>query len=780
MKQTQHLGITQITKRDGRLVSFDEGKIIAAISKAMKAAEEFQDKAAEKVARIVAKQLLSKKQADQSFIPSVEGVQDEVEKELMTQGFTATAKAYILYRAEHNEIREKYGEVPEHVRLLAAESKTYFKDNPLGEFVYLRTYARWIEGENRRETWIETVNRYMSFMKENLGDKLKPEEYEEVREAILKQEVMPSMRLMQFAGEPARRCNTCAYNCTFIAPTKIEDFAEIMYLSMQGCGVGFTVESQNIEQLPQIKKQVKNYQITTHTVVDSKEGWCDALTLGLKTWYDGGDIEFDFSQVRPAGVRLKVMGGKASGPEPLRSLLQFAREKILHRQGRRLRSIDAHDIICKIGECVVAGGVRRTAMISLSDLDDIDLRDAKKGQFYMTDPHRMVANNSAVYEMRPTNTELMEEWLALMKSGSGERGIFNKGSLHNTLPKRRQKYFQKAGFLNSDGVVEASVGTNPCGEIILQSKQFCNLSEVIARSNDTHDSLVYKARLAAILGTYQASLTKYNYISADWAKHCKEEALLGVSVTGQWDSDVAREPETMQAMRDMAVKTNADYAQRFGINPAMSVTAVKPSGTVSQTFNCSSGIHPRHAKYYIRRVRISATDSLFKMLRDQGVPYYPEVGQNPDNATTYVLEFPVESPGNSKFKDDFSALEQLEYWKTVKLNYTEHNPSATISVGEDEWIAVADWLQKNWDIIGGLSFLPRFDHVYQLAPYEIIDKQRYKELRESFPEIDYSKLLTYEQTDETEQKRELACAGGACELDIVVSNEVASKETVTV
>ena len=613
----------------------------------------------------------------------------------------------------------------------------------------------------------------MAFMKENLKNALAEEEYAEVRESILKQDVMPSMRLMQFAGEAARRCNTCAYNCTFIAPTSLQDFAEIMYLSMQGCGVGFAVESQNIEQLPQIKKQT-NRKSPAHAVVDSKEGWCDALTLGLKTWYEGGDISFDYSFIRLAGARLKTMGGKASGPEPLRSLLQFAREKILKRQGRRLRAIDAHDIICKIGECVVSGGVRRTAMISLSDLDDTDVRDAKKGQFYVTDPHRMVANNSAVYESRPTNTELMEEWVALMKSGSGERGIFNRGALTNTMPERRKTYFKKTGFIGDDGVLAGSVGTNPCGEIILQSKQFCNLSEVIARANDTHETLVRKARIAALLGTYQASLTDFKYISKDWAKHCKEEALLGVSVTGQWDSPASQSPETLRAMREIAVSTNAVYAKRFGINPSMSVTAVKPSGTVSQTFNCSSGIHPRHAKYYIRRVRISATDSLFKVLKDQGVPYFPEVGQNEETASTYVLEFPVESPDSAKFKDDFSALEQLEYWKRIKLNYTEHNPSATISVGSDEWISVVDWLQKNWEIIGGLSFLPRFDHVYRLAPYETIDKKRYEELKAGFPEIDYSKLVTYERTDETEQRKELACAAGVCDIDMVVPSELAA------
>jgi ribonucleoside-diphosphate reductase alpha chain len=407
-------------------------------------------------------------------------------------------------------------------------------------------------------------------------------------------------------------------------------------------------------------------------------------------------------------------------------------------------------------------------MISLSDLDVTDMREAKPAQFFLIEPQRSVANNSAVYEGRPSSEELLDEWVALMKSGSGERGIFNRGGLSNTLPARRAAHFKKVGLLAPDGTVQGLVGTNPCGEIILQSKQFCNLSEVIARPDDTHDSLVAKVRLAALLGTYQSTLTKFHYISDDWQKHCEAERLLGVSVTGQWDSEAARQPETLRAMREAAVATNALYTGRFGVQPSLSVTAVKPSGTVSQTFNCSSGIHPRHAKYYLRRVRISATDSLFRMLHDQGMPTFPEVGQTAENASTYVLEFPVAAPPSSRYKDDLPALEQLEYWKRVKLNYTEHNPSATISVGEDEWIGVVDWLQKNWAIIGGLSFLPRFDHVYQLAPYETISEQRYRELIHAFPTIDYAKLTAYEQTDETEQKQELACVGGVCDIDMVV------------
>ena len=759
--------IPQVEKRDGRLMSFDFDKIANAIWKAMSAAGEGSQDDAVLVAHQVAGELGRFAKKYKSFLPNVEGTQDSVEKYLILNDYVKTAKAYILYRDKRAQLRAAHVEVPENVKKLAEESKKYFDGNTLGEFVYLRTYAKWIPEEGRRETWIETVDRYISFMRENLGNKLTPKEYTELRTGILKQEVMPSMRLMQFSGDAARRCNACGYNCTFTAPVKLEDFAEIMYLSMQGCGVGFAVESQNVEQLPQIMKQ-SGKMSPTYVIPDSKEGWCDALTLGLKTWYSGKDIKFDFSQIRPAGARLKVMGGKASGPELLQSLLAFAREKVLARQGRRLRSIDAHDIICKVGECVVAGGVRRTAMISLSDLDDVEMRDAKKGQFYMTDPHRSIANNSAVYETQPTNTELMDEWVALMKSGSGERGIFNRGSLAVTLPKRRVEYFKKLGFITEDGVTQGSIGVNPCAEIILQSKQFCNLSEVIARAHDTEATLLKKARLAAILGTYQSTLTKFGYISKEWTDHCAAERLLGVSITGQWDSPVARKAEVLRKVRDMADKTNATYAKRFGVERSMAVTAVKPSGTVSQTFNCASGIHPRHAPYYIRRVRINATDSLFKLMRDQGVPYYPEVGQSMEEANTYVLEFPVKAPDHSKearFKDDLSALDQLEYWKRVKLNYTHHNPSATVSVSENEWIGVVDWIQKNWDIIGGLSFLPRSNHVYRLAPYETITKEEYEDRVAKFPKVDYSKLYAYERQDETDVKKELACAGGTCEIE---------------
>src|SRR3989338_7845894 len=674
--------LPNIQKRSGAIVPFEYSKIVSAIEKAMKVSNEGSPDEAAVVAHKVAGEMMRIARTYKNFLPTVEGCQDEVERQLMLSDYIGTSKNYILFRAERAKLRREQGAVPEHVKKLSEESKKYFKDNPLGEFVYLRTYARWIESEQRRETWIETVDRYVNFMRENLGDKLTKKEYAELREAILNQEVMPSMRAMQFSGAPARKCNTCFYNCSYVAPGRLEDFAEIMYLSMQGCGVGYAVESYNIQQLPQIEKQIGE-KVSTHVVADTKEGWCDALTLGLKAWYAGKDVDFDYSLIRPAGARLKTMGGKASGPEPLSSLLAFARERILKRQGRRIRNIDAHDIICKIGECVVAGGVRRTAMISLSDLDDVEIRDAKKGQFFLTDPYRSVANNSAVYEAKPSNAELMDEWVALMKSGTGERGIFNRGSLEKTMPERRLKYLRKK-YGKKNGFI-GQVGTNPCGEIILQSKQFCNLSEVIASADDTEKRLLKKEKLATLLGTYQSTLTKFNYISKDWTDNCEAERLLGVSITGQWDSPAVRDAKVMRKMRAVTIKANAAYAKRFGINASSSITCVKPSGTVSQTFDCSSGIHPRHSQYYIRRVRISATDSLYRMMRDQGVHAHPEVGQNANEATTFVLEFPVKAPSGSVFKNDLSAIQQLEYWKMVKLISPEHNPPAPISVGDEEW-----------------------------------------------------------------------------------------------
>ncbi len=752
-----------IYKRDGSVTPFDPEKIFQAVGKAMVSAREGDEAQAREVSARVLATIQKEHAARKGYMPTVEGVQDMVERELILAKYVVSAKNFILYRNNRAKLRAVGGEVSERVKKLAHDSKAYFR-NSLGEFIYYRSYSRWIAEENRRETWIETVDRYMSFMKGKLGGKLKDPEYAEIREAILSHEVMPSMRLLQFAGTAAEKTNVCAYNCSFIAPESFQDLAEIMYISMCGTGAGWSVESQNVQKFKQIGLQ-KGKKPIPYVVPDTKEGWADSLSFGMTAWAKGDDVSFDFSLIRPSGARLKTMGGKASGPEPLRRLLSFAREKMLSRQGRRLRNIDVHDIICMIGDCVVSGGVRRSAMISLSDLDDADIRDSKMGAFYTAEPQRMLANNSAVYMTKPTNVQFLEEWTALMKSGSGERGIFNRGSLAKTLPERRIKVLKGyKGYFDASGNIIGPIGTNPCGEIILQSKQFCNLSEVVARREDTKESLLRKVRLATALGTYQASLTHFPYLSKEWKDRCEHERLLGVSVTGQWDSKVMRTKEVLVAMKEEAIRANKEYSKRLGVNASTCITCVKPSGTVSQTVDCSSGMHPRHSQYYIRRVRISATDALFKMLKDQGVPYCPEVGQPPENATTYVLEFPVKAPEGSVYRDDITAIDQLEHWKLVKENYTEHNPSVTISIGEDEWIEVGNWVYKNWDIVGGLSFLPRDNHVYQLAPYEAIDKERYEELAAKLGHIDYSKIISYEKTDELDVKKELACTSGVCEI----------------
>lgn len=732
------------------MAEFDAERITNAILKAMTATGEGDRKDAARISQSVVKEL-SKKYSEKE-IPGIEVIQDLVETQLILDDYPKTAKAYILYRKERAELRAKRKEIPERVKKLAAESKNYFK-NPLAEFIYYRTYSRWIE-EGRRETWIETIDRYVNFMRDNLGSRLTDAEYAELRNAILNQEVMPSMRLMWSAGQAARTSHSYAYNCSYIAPSRLEDFAEIMYLLMCGAGVGFSVESQTTQELPIIQRQTEK-KLPIHLVEDNKEGWGNAFTFGLKAWYGGQDIDFDFSKIRPAGARLKTMGGRSSGPEPLRALLDFVRKKILSRQGKRLSNLDVHDIICKIGEVVVMGGVRRSALISLSDLDDEEMRDAKTGQFYLFNPQRSMANNSVVYNTKPSAGQFLEEWLALIKSGTGERGIFNRGGVVKQIPERRQLSFEPYW---------QTCGTNPCGEIILRSKEFCNLTEVVARENDTEESLLKKIRLAAILGTYQSTLTNFAYLSKDWKKNCEEERLLGVSITGQWDCPAVRNPKTLQKLRELAIETNKIYAKRFGINQSLAITCVKPSGTVSQLVDSASGMHPRHAGYFIRRIRISATDPLFHMLKDQKFPYHPEVGQSESSATTYVLEFPVKSPDGAVVRNDLSASDQLEYWKMLKENFTEHNPSVTVSVGEKEWTEAANWLYKNWDILGGLSFLPREDHVYQLAPYEEISEGRYDVLKAALPAIDFSQILLYEKEDETLGAYELGCAGGLCDI----------------
>ncbi|MBI2109273.1 MAG: ribonucleoside-triphosphate reductase [Parcubacteria group bacterium] len=749
--------VKRVQKRNGLFVPFDVERISNAIYKAMLASNEGEKKDAEMLAKKVSIKLNRMAARDKGFTPHVEKIQDMVEEELILGDFAKVAKAYILYRQKRAELRSERGEVPQKVKELANESKKYFR-NPLAEFVYYTTYSRWIPAEKRRETWVETVSRYVDFMKENLGNSLTEKEYKEVYEYMVSMKALGSMRLLWSAGGAARATNVAAYNCSFIGPTNWRDFGEIAYVLMCGSGLGFSVERQNTELLPIIKKQTGK-KLPAMIIADSKEGWSDAIVTGLSTWAGGKDIDFDYSKIRPQGARLHTMGGRASGPDPLRNLLVFARAKMLENQGRRLAPVDVHDIICKIGEVVVMGGVRRSALISLSDLDDIEMKEAKNGQFYISHPERSMANNSVAYNEKPSSEDFLEEWLNLVKGRSGERGIFNRGGLQNQVPARRWKILKKDAH---------RAGLNPCGEINLKSKQFCNLSEVVARPEDTEKTLMEKVRVATILGTYQSTLTNFPYLSKEWKKNCEEERLLGVSITGQWDCPALRNEKTMQKLREVAVVTNKKYAKRFGINESTAITCVKPSGNGSQLFDSSSGCHPRYAEYYIRRVRIEVHSPLFKLLKDIGAPYHPEVGQPADSATTFVVEFPIKAPEGAVTRHSQKALDQLKYWKMLKENYTEHNPSITVQVEDDEWVMVSNWVHENWDMVGGISFLPKSDHVYKLAPYEEITKEHYEQLIEHFPEIDFSKIVLYEYDDETVGSKELACVAGTCEIDIPV------------
>ncbi|MFH1200854.1 MAG: ATP cone domain-containing protein [bacterium] len=764
MKKTEKILKRELTKiksirrRTGEVVPFELERVARAVLKAFEVTEEGEESESHIIANRVFRNLL-KLQSElvsahqgAKFLPTVEMVQDFVEKELMKNGFTDTAKKYILYRNKRSELRAAFGPVSETIRLAVEESSKYFS-SPYSEYIFYQFYSRWVPELGRRETWIEAIDRYMAYMKENIEDKLTTREYADVREAILNQDICPSMRLLWSAGKACRQSNVWAYNCSYIAPTCPQDLGEIMYISMCGAGLGFAVEWENVQQFPQIKKQTKE-KASIHVVIDSKEGWADAFVLGLKAWFDGKDVKFDYSMIRPAGARLETAGGRASGPQPLMDLMEFARRKILSKQGRRLSNLDMHDIICQIGMIVVAGGVRRSALISLSELEDTEMRDAKKGQFYLTEGQRSMANNSAVYNSKPSAEEFLNEWTALVKSKSGERGIFNRAGLEKQLPARRWAAIKD----------ERQMGLNPCGEIYLRSRQFCNLTSIVIRPKDTVATLKRKMELATLLGTYQSTLTNFGYLSKKWKENCETERLLGVSLTGYYDNPIIRDDKVLDTLREESIETNKKYAKRFGINPSTAITCVKPHGNSGQLLGVGSGMHPWHAPYFIRRVRISHTDTLLQMARDQGVPCLPEVGQSEALATTFVLEFPIKAPEGAIFKDEVSALDLMKEWKRLKEHFVEHNPSATIYVGPDEWIAVGNFVFENWDWIGGLSFLPRSDHIYQLAPYEVITKEEYEKRARFIGKIDFSKLSQYEATDNTTGAKEFACVSGVCEL----------------
>ena len=628
------------------------------------------------------------------------------------------------------------------------------------EFIHLSRYSRWLPEEGRRETWEETIARYFDFFTEHLWDtceyKLPAKLRNELEEAVLTQKVMPSMRCLMTAGEALKRENIAGYNCSYVAVDKPQAFDEILYVLMNGTGVGFSVERQFISQMPVVAEQFHETD-TTIIVADSKLGWAKAMKELVGLLYAGQVPKWDLSKVRPAGAPLKTFGGRASGPGPLDDLFKFCVNTFRNAAGRKLNSVECHDVVCKIAEIVVVGGVRRSALISLSNLSDDRMRHAKAGQWWNDHGQRALANNSACYTEKPDIGIFMDEWKALYDSKSGERGIFNRASANMmaTASGRRE-------------VGEHEFGTNPCSEIILRSREFCNLSEVVVRPNDTWQDLEEKVRLATILGTIQSSLVNFKYISSAWRKNCEEERLLGVSMTGIMDNQLTNGRKSndlvprLEHLKSIAVKTNAEMAKKLGINQSVAITCVKPSGTVSQLVDAASGIHARHNPYYIRTVRGDKKDPLTEMMIDSGFPVEDDQ-MNPSH--TSVFSFPMKVDKGAVFRTDMSAIEQLEMWLTYQKHWCEHKPSVTISVKEEEWMEVGAWVYKHFDFMSGVSFLPFSDHTYAQAPYQDTDEAGYKAMLEMMPKnVDWSKLAEYESKDMTVGAQELACAAGFCEI----------------
>ena len=631
-------------------------------------------------------------------------------------------------------------------------------------FIHLSRYARWNYALKRRESWEETVDRFINFFKEQLDTKhsfkLENGLEADMREAITNLDVMPSMRCLMTAGEALKKENVAGYNCSYVKVDAPRSFDEILYILMNGTGVGFSVEEEYVNKLPPVAEEFHETD-TTIIVADSKLGWAKAYKELLSLVWQGQIPRWDLSNVRPAGTPLKTFGGRASGPEPLEELFKFTINTFQNAAGRKLKSVEAHDIVCKIAEIVVVGGVRRSALISLSNLQDESMRHAKSGQWWENNPQRALANNSVNYKEKPDIGTFMREWLSLYDSKSGERGIYN------SMSARRQ-----VESLNNEEEIRREprddFGTNPCSEIILRSREFCNLSEVVVRGRDTAESLRKKVRIATILGTFQSTLTSFKYLSREWKRNCDEERLLGVSLTGIMDNSITNGKkgnleQLLEDLKQEAVVTNKEFAEKLDIPQSAAITCVKPSGTVSQLVDSASGIHARHNPYYIRTVRADNKDPLCAFMKDAGFPNEADV-MKPQHTT--VFSFPMQSPKNAVFRQDMTAKEQLELWQKYQTHWCEHKPSVTISVKEHEWMEVGNWVWDNFDSISGISFLPFSEHTYRQAPYQDCTKEEYEEALKAMPKnVDWSQLSKYEEQDFTAGAQELACAAdGGCEV----------------
>lgn len=634
---------------------------------------------------------------------------------------------------------------------------TEYKMSPYNTFIAKSRYSRYLDDKGRREHWSETVARYFDFMTEHLKTKqnytLSPELRKELETAVVNLEVVPSMRAVMTAGPALERQNVAAFNCSYLPIDDPKAFDEAMYILLCGTGVGFSVEQQYVSKLPEVPEQLFASQ-TTIVVSDSKEGWAKSLRQLIALLYSGEVPRYDLSKVRPAGARLRVFGGRASGPAPLEELFKFTITKFRGAVGRRLSSIECHDILCKIGEVVVVGGVRRSAMISLSDLSDDKMAHAKAGNWWDGQGQRALANNSATYAETPSIGQFMREWSSIYESHSGERGIFNREAS------------QKQAAKNGRRDETYAFGTNPCSEIILRPYQFCNLSSCIVRSYDTVSTLENKVRLATILGTFQASLTDFPYLRKIWEKNTKEEALLGVSMTGICDNELLNNPDDedlparLERLRDVAITTNIEFAAAIGINQSVAVTAIKPEGTVSQLCSTASGIHPQHSKYYIRRVRADNKDPLTQFMLSSGFVGEP-CYLKPDSTT--VFSFPVKVDDGGLLREDLTAIQHLRLWLLFQRHYCEHKPSVTISVREDEWMDVGAWVYRHFDEVTGVSFLPMDGGTYKQAPYEDCDEETYNKLKALVPNaVDWENFKEYD--DNVEGAQTLSCTAGGCEI----------------
>ena len=637
-------------------------------------------------------------------------------------------------------------------------------------YIHKSRYARWLPEKKRRETWSETGERYMNFFVEHLKESNKydvaPDLRKELENAILGLEVLPSMRCLMTAGKALAKENIAGYNCSYVPIDDPRAFDEALYILMNGTGLGFSVERQYVNKLPEIPEELHPTE-TTIIIADSKLGWAKGLKELISLLYSGLIPSWNTDKVRKAGMPLKTFGGRASGPEPLERLFKFTVNTFQNARGRKLSSIECHDLVCMIADIVVVGGVRRSALISLSNLSDDRMRGAKNGQWWEQNGQRALANNSAIYTEKPNMEIFLKEWKSLYDSKSGERGIVNRQSMNKQAAKNGRRKIEKWEY-----------GTNPCSEIILRPNQFCNLSEIVVRETDTFESLKRKAKLATILGTWQSTLVNFRYLRKRWSDNTAEERLLGVSLTGIFDHNILNGknsdfensgfkgfkslPEILQALRQVCVDTNKEWAEKLGIPQSAAITCVKPSGTVSQLVNAASGIHTRHSPYYIRTVRADVKDPLAQFMLAKGFPAEPDV-MNPKHVL--VFSFPVKSSPDAVFRTDITAVEHMNIWLTYQDHWCEHKPSITVSVKEDEWLDVAAWVYKHFDRMSGISFLPMSDHIYQQAPYQDCTKEQYEDFLAKMPtNIDWTELAKYEKTDETIGAQELACTAGGCEI----------------